>query len=327
MKCRGTSPKIVIDGHEVVLLESHSTEDDNANNEEIVYDTQPTENYHNHMVDHQYVAYDCNQTSQDAQLEDFTKKEMDVFDYIGIEIKNIQEQEDREKLLQKQNEMTEFESVQELDEADQIFDESCDEVKIENENEKFAIERVFNDANEDDELSNYVDVVNDSNFSCKLCPKIYQKKNITVKHLRSEHQIVLQNYNYDNSNRYRKPQKELDWRCQFCPRKYTSKRLVERHEKVHGPDGSRLHKCSCCLLYFPTLDEMETHQYSEHKDRLVCKVENCTKRFDHPEKLVSHTKYAHSNKKGSMKKYNFVCQLCGKSHVQFLKFHFLKILP
>lgn len=266
------------------------------------------------MVDHQYVAFECIQSSQDAQLEDYARKEMDVFDYIGIEIKNIQEQEEREKLLQMKSDASELETIQELHVEDQLYMEPCDEMKYEIEDETIVIERVFpnDDANEDEELNNYLEIVNESSYNCKLCPKIYQKKNISVKHLRSEHQIVLQNYNYDNSNRYRKPQKELDWKCRFCPRKYTSKRLVERHEKVHGPTGDLVHKCSCCLLYFHTVEEMESHQYSEHEDRLLCKVENCNKRFDHPEKLVSHTKYAHSSKKGSVKKYNFVCQLCGE---------------
>lgn len=293
--------------------------------EEIAHESQSTETFQKHMVDHQYVAYDCQQTSQDAQLEDYTRKEMDVFDYIGIEIKNIQEQEEREKLLQLKHEASEAEVVEEIH-VDEYFVESCDEIKYEIE-EEAIVEQVFlnDETNDEEELSSYVDIINGSSYNCKFCPKIYQKYNMTVKHLRSEHQIVLPNYNYDNSNRYRKPQKELDWKCQYCPRKYTSKRLVERHEKVHGPSGDLIHKCSCCLLYFHTLEEMESHQYSIHKDRLVCKVQTCSKRFDHPEKLVSHTKYAHSNKKASVKKYNFVCQLCGKLSCTYFCWNIIQI--
>jgi hypothetical protein len=162
-----------------------------------------------------------------------------------------------------------------------------------------------------EEFANYVSIVSNS-FHCQLCPKIYQKRNITVKHLRAEHNIVLASYNYDNANRYRKPQKELEWKCRFCPRRYTSKRVASRHENLHGAAGDLLHKCSCCSQHFRAAAEMKAHQNAEHEERLKCKVEGCGKRFDHPEKVVSHTKYAHKEGREVQKKYTFVCQLCGK---------------
>lgn len=309
---------MVVEAVEEILPETGKAEEENMI-EEIVYETQvldDPEPLQNHMTDHQYIAFDTNQASQDPHLEDYRKKEMDVFDYIGIEIKNIQEQEERDKQLQLQNESKEelpqeF-SIEEhffMDSDDIIEDETIDEAQA-----TFFVDDVYITTNEEctEELNHYVSIVNDSSFQCKMCPKIYQKLNITVKHLKTEHQIIMRNYNYDNSNRYRKPQKDLSWKCEFCPKKYTSKRLVERHQKVHGPAGELLHKCSCCALYFQTVIEMEAHQFSEHEDRLVCKAEDCDKRFDHPEKLVSHIKYAHSNRK-SLKKYSFVCQLCGES--------------
>ena len=318
VKCKGSSPKIIVKSIEEILPETVKA-DDQTVFEEIVYETQVVdvpETFQNHMADHQYIAFDNNQTSRDANLEDYTRKEMDVFDYV-FEIKNIQEQEEREKQLQIQNGMKKEQEI--LIEEDFFIDSEIIEDETIDENveeaETFFVEDISLKVKceYEEELQNYVDIVNDSNFQCKLCPKIYQKQNITVKHLKTEHQITLQNYNYDDSNRHRKPQKELNWKCQFCPKKYTSKRIVEKHEKAHGTKGDLLHKCTCCPLYFLTVIEMEAHQYSEHEDRLVCKVEDCNKRFDSPEKLLSHSKYAHMNRKASLKKYNFVCQLCGKS--------------
>lgn len=309
---------------------------DNYGPNEIIYESEALElpeNSHIHVSDHQYIAMD-----QTTQLEDYNKKEMDVFDYIGIEIKNIQEQEEREKLLQMKNGSSNVEMIddknQEIEHSEQNAEFEIRDLLVECEDESYLVESsvviddepteesstmvierlesIGEDCDEEEEFKIYIDTVGESSFSCKLCPKIYQKRHITIKHLKAEHCITLRHYNYDSSNRYRKPQKDLDWKCRFCARKYTSKRLAERHETVHGPNGDLLHKCSCCPLFFLTTEEMETHQHTEHEDKLYCKAENCNKKFDHPEKLVSHTKYAHSNKKASVRKYNFVCQLCGK---------------
>ena len=168
----------------------------------------------------------------------------------------------------------------------------------------------------DEELSNYVKVVNGS-YHCQLCPKIYQKKHITVKHLKVEHSLILQNYVYDHSNRYRKPHRNLNYKCRFCPRRYTSQRLVEKHETVHGPSGEFVYKCSVCPQYFKQQDEVEIHQVSEHESKLKCSFEGCGKQFDHPDKVANHFKYAHKNRKTTQKKYTFVCQLCGKIEKTF----------
>lgn len=269
-----------------------------------------------HIVDHQYVSLDLYQSTQ---LEDYSRKEMDVFDYIGIEIKNIQEQEERAKQLQLQNEATTDQPAS-VEVGEYLIEEVVDESFADQDDEPgiITIERIDeikvgkNDEKAGDELSAVVDIVNDSSFQCKLCPKMYQKKNITVMHLKTAHQIVLGNYNYGDHNRYRKPQKDLNFKCRFCPKLYTSRKFVDRHELLHGPSGDLIHKCCCCQLYFETEEKKDAHQFAQHNDKLVCKVENCDKRFDNPEKLVGHVRYAHS-KTVTVRKYNFVCQLCGKS--------------
>lgn len=292
-----------------------------------------------HLTDHQYMSFG-GQASQD---EDSERREMDVFDYIGFEIRNIEERE--KEMLGKGEIGVLDENKQEIDEefyigsGDVIAEENVEETIVIERIEDFEEEQLVEESiavddivqsesdNEDEEqleelkdqinqssddceeLMNYVNVINDS-FHCLLCPKIYQKKNITAKHLQREHKIFLTSYNYDNANRYRKPQKELEWKCQFCPKRYTSKRLSERHAQVHGPNGDLVFKCSCCPQYFKEFSEVQTHQSTEHEDRLTCG--NCKKQFDHPEKLVSHSRYAHKERKMLTKKYLFMCQLCGK---------------
>lgn len=296
-------------------VESKTTLKDNEpEGNSIVYPSEDiTDTYQQHIPDHQYTFVS---TSHDSQMEEYAKKEMDVFDYIGIEIRNIEE---REKEMQLRNEATIAEAAQEdfIDEnIEQLCNESNDVQEDEDiEEETIVIERVYSVNEEyfdEEEPNSFFEIVDGTSFHCNLCPKIYQKRNITMKHLKVEHGIVMENYNYDNSNRYRKPQKDLNWKCQFCPKRYTSKRLATRHETAHGPNGELTHKCSCCAIYFQTSEERDSHQFSTHEDRLICKIESCKKRYDNPEKLVSHTKYAHTDKKMSIKKYIFVCQLCGK---------------
>ncbi|KAG5667026.1 hypothetical protein PVAND_015028 [Polypedilum vanderplanki] len=280
--------------------------------------------------DHQYISILVeNSNQQESIIEDFSKKEMDVFDFIGIEIKNMQEQEERErqqKLLEEQEiqEQEQFmvisEEIQEENDDGEELIEYLDEheqqqEENEDESEEFIIDEQFETIpqKEETEEFEYLDTSTDGLFKCKLCPKIYQKKNISINHLKKEHKIVIKTFNYDITNRYRKPQKSPKWKCKFCPKKYISSKMVERHEKVHGKNGKLLFKCPCCAFYFSSFDEVENHQFEAHAERLVCDIEDCKKKFDHPDKLLSHKKYSHSNRKQTTKKYVFVCTLCGRN--------------
>ncbi|CRL04976.1 CLUMA_CG018193, isoform A [Clunio marinus] len=325
VKCKGDFPTVIINND----LQTTFSEQQNENVEEIIYDQEyqeASEMIVDPMTDHQYVSI---KTSLDMDIIE-EKKDLDVFDYIGYEIKNIEEKEREE---QQKKDAIDYDI--EIESKAEVFPETVEEfvqdfialnqdsysddhlnnevieddaIVIETYEEIFESEQLYD---EDSELAEYIEIVNASSFQCKFCPKIYQKKNITIKHLKTEHQIVIQNYNYDNTNRYRKPQKELMFKCFFCPKRYTSMRLMERHQKVHGPEGNLIHKCSCCVKYFETNEERNSHQINEHENRLKC--DECNKIFEQPDKLVSHMKYAHLGKKLSVKKYNFVCQLCGRN--------------
>lgn len=335
VKCeKGKNPKIVVDSSHISLerqeagTEVITHENDDFTITEIVQELNTNQQHNEPQIsaysDHQYIVIaENNQPIQDVQIiEDYTKKEMDVFDFIGIEIRNI-EQEERERKAQLERDepssSMEFEEI--IDEYDQDIIEDDDpsyeaiEENIEEfETENFiVVENEFENEHlhdEDTDIGQYFEIT-DENFKCKLCPKIYQKKNISIKHLKKEHQIVITTFNYDNANRYRRPQKNQTWKCQYCPKKYTSIKMAQRHEQVHGDNGQLIFKCSCCAIYFQTLEEVNEHQQTEHGDRLVCNVDKCLKKFDHPEKLISHKKYAHSENRSPHKKYTFVCIVCG----------------
>lgn len=321
MKCKGETPKTIVDFCGI----PENQADETLKAEVIIYDPQEVEEQDIdplQMTDHQYVSADNSQGSQDAQLTDFSKKEMDVFDYIGIEIKNIQEQERKQQL---ENEELVTEEIENIEVHEMTIEETeyynTTEI-IETEDSTFIVEQLEEvkvvdleeeQLKQEQEFREYVDVSDPKSFHCKLCPKIYQNRNITTKHLKNEHNIYLMNYNYDDSNRSRKPQKDLSFRCQFCPKRYTSSRLVSTHEVLHGPDGDLLHKCSCCPLYFASFEERDEHQYAEHNERLICSVTDCSKKFDHPEKLANHVKYAHEKTKTPKNRTHYVCELCGRN--------------
>lgn len=275
--------------------------------------------------DHQYVAGE----NGDQGLED--KKAMDVFEYINYEIRNIEQEEMEQKQqhevsiesypkqAENMSDEVNSEMYEEVFVSEEQLDENCMIEEIEhNENiingddELFEIVRQ-NDTDIDEELKNFIDLNhNDESFRCKLCPKIYQKLNITVKHLKSCHNIVFENYNYDDRNRYRKAQRPADFKCTFCPRRYTSRKLVDKHEEIHGENGNLIHKCPCCIVWLETYAELLKHQDELHLDRIQCDSIECMKKFDHPDKLASHKKYAHLKRK-VLRKYNYVCESCGRN--------------
>lgn len=305
VKCsKGKAPVIIVDSPIVQQDPDNQIITSDIQNDIILVQEEKQELPYN---DHQYIVIteSQNQTEADIQsMKDFTKKEMEVFNFMNFDMRNIQEQE---QFIETEQEMIVEELIDESGYLEDDYEgnyEAIDEIN--------ETENVISKSDDENEILQYLTIDNDQ-FQCKLCPKIYSKQNISIKHLKKEHKIVINSFNYDNANRYRKPQKNQIWKCKYCPKKYTSAKTVERHEKVHGKDGNLIHKCPCCSLYFHTIQEMENHQFESHADRLVCDVENCHKRFEHPERLLSHKKYSHSEKKYHPKKYLFVCTVCGRN--------------
>ncbi|XP_037045927.1 zinc finger protein 665-like [Bradysia coprophila] len=152
--------------------------------------------------------------------------------------------------------------------------------------------------------------MNTTLYRCELCPKMYILQGAYKTHLKTEHgmlKVPKVEETITKKSKVAKPEVV----CQYCHKKYTSSNLLEKHEKVHGENGTLIYKCSCCSMWFASTTECENHQNELHKDKLFCKP--CNKMFKEPDNLVAHNRYSHSNVPHSPKKYTFVCPNCGRN--------------
>ena len=162
-------------------------------------------------------------------------KEMKLYDYVNIEIKNIEDAEKAEATeIQHQNKVKfEIENVEYLR---QEVIEHVECYEDDNIDECIEFESHHDQSHENEEISEYKSYIEKilDKYHCKICPKAYLNLNISIKHLKSVHNILITNYNYEDANRSRKPLKPPKHKCNFCARKYTSLILLKKHESVHG---------------------------------------------------------------------------------------------
>lgn len=296
------SPIYIIEAPSEVVCEQKNIEQ----NETIIQTETPVHEdifYETEIIE----SIDTFQNFKQINPESIEVKEMKLYDYVNIEIKNMEDAEKaQEAEFQQQNKIKfeiEYISQEIIEHVECYEDDNIDEC-IENE--------TIHENEEILEYKSYIEKISDK-YHCKICPKAYLNLNISIKHLKSVHNILITNYNYEDANRSRKPLKSPKHKCKFCARKYTSLILLKKHEIVHGKNGDLIHKCVCCPSYFEDKTKLDNHQNAEHKDRLECL--ECKKKFNHPEKLVNHMKYKHqTEKKFKVKKYSFVCSVCGKLH-------------
>lgn len=160
-----------------------------------------------------------------------------------------------------------------------------------------------------DEISAHIDI-RGNQYLCKLCPKQYQKRKAAFNHIRSDHNVFEDRVMLEE--RKRKTKTETFFSCNICTKKFAYQNLWRNHLKLHGTDGKLIHKCNCCPVHFATLNDMQNHLFEEHIDELKCPVESCDKIFDSSMKLKKHVKFSHADNKKLVKKYEFVCEQCGK---------------
>lgn len=85
-----------------------------------------------------------------------------------------------------------------------------------------------------------------------------------------------------------------------------------------GIDGSLLHKCDCCSLYFKTTEERDEHTTTEHNEKIVCEI--CDKTFRSLKSLQWHNYALHKeredddNPEKPQRKAEFKCKYCGKAY-------------
>ena len=188
-------------------------------NEELFYETEIIQ------------SIDSFQNFKEINPELIEVKEMKLYDYVNIEIKNMEEAEKAQEVECQQQNKVKFD----IENVEYITQEIIEHVECyEDDNVDESIEYETNHENEEIlEYKSYIERISDK-YHCKICPKAYLNLNISIKHLKSVHNILITNYNYEDANRSRKPLKSPKHKCKFCARKYTSLILLKKHESVHG---------------------------------------------------------------------------------------------
>lgn len=157
----------------------------------------------------------------------------------------------------------------------------------------------------DKEKKNVTDkpTLNLSRHECNICDKTYHVRSRLLHH-------KIKHHGCTESEELLKRKKKEKYSCRYCTKKYSNGLSLSKHELLHGENGHLVHKCSCCQLFFATFEDAEKHQFETHRDKLVCK--HCGKTFKEPDSLSAHIRYAH-DKSISVKKYLYICPLCGKN--------------
>lgn len=84
-----------------------------------------------------------------------------------------------------------------------------------------------------------------------------------------------------------------------------------------GADGSLLHKCECCPIYFKTAEERDVHTAAEHNETFVC--EFCEKSFRSLKSLQWHNYLSHKDRVEKIniaKVAEFKCKYCDKKYLE-----------
>lgn len=124
----------------------------------------------------------------------------------------------------------------------------------------------------------------EANLKCKYCGKAYSLEAFYYKHVRAHG-------NWESISFY-----TLVW---FC---------VKHKQTTLGSDGSLVHKCECCPIYFKTKQERNEHTKTMHKHRVTCTI--CNKVYKNIDSLYSHRQLSHEKREKKVN--NYFCAKCGK---------------
>lgn len=146
-------------------------------------------------------------------------------------------------------------------------------------------------------------------YRCAHCPIQYVSPFMAGRHLENDHGIVLRELlktlRYD-----REFAGERKYACRYCNRLYVNEKSLEKHVLLHGPDGTLLHKCSCCPRHFETPEDVRRHAIDDHGGYLQCQI--CAKVFRKHCLLKKHVRQTHEGTQKT-RKYHYVCPKCGKA--------------
>jgi hypothetical protein len=270
-------------------------------------------------IDHQNQDIDFEYNDDNDQEEEEIPAEQEfetVYVEEYIEEEHLDDQIDFDFIIEKDDIQTEGDD-QEYEDEDEVYEEAEieemasdvhmseaieDEVIVVAKEEEIQANEEINDA-----LFPYMEL-RDGYYYCQQCPKDYSKRRSAINHIVTDHHVdrnnlVISDYK-ENPN--------ATYQCEICSRKFSYKKIRDNHQLLHGPDGNLMHKCNCCMLYFESHKEMESHLFAEHLKTLTCPFEECEKVFDYPHKVKKHVLFAHSNGKNYKQTVqDFSCEKCG----------------
>lgn len=158
-------------------------------------------------------------------------------------------------------------------------------------------------------LKENYNIVSGVDYQCNLCPVQHTSEYLIARHLERMHGIQLTKAVEMLHFIKKSACQDKLYRCKYCGRMYSNSARLKVHVRHHGPDGTLVHKCTCCSRYFETAEESRQHALATHRDRLECSI--CQKQFQDPDCLQGHIRYAHRGAK-EKRRLSFVCLRCGK---------------
>uniref|UniRef100_A0A182F1X9 C2H2-type domain-containing protein n=1 Tax=Anopheles albimanus TaxID=7167 RepID=A0A182F1X9_ANOAL len=158
-------------------------------------------------------------------------------------------------------------------------------------------------------LKENYNIVSGVDYQCNLCPVQHTSEYLIARHLERMHGIQLTKAVEMLHLMKKSACQDKLYRCKYCGRMYSNSARLKVHMRHHGPDGTLVHKCTCCSRYFVTAEESQQHALATHRDRLECSI--CQKQYQDPDCLQGHIRYAHGGAK-EKRRLSFVCLRCGK---------------
>ena len=152
---------------------------------------------------------------------------------------------------------------------------------------------------ESEELNDPLNIeLEDSNFKCKKCEKIFVSKIQLKKHIEITHQGIK---NHE---------------CEHCEKIFSLSENLKRHIKIVH-EGRKDYRCNDCEKFFANSTNLKTHMKNVHKGQRVVKCHHCEKSFCMSVNLKTHIKTVHEGRKDhiynySIRSYNHKCVHCEK---------------
>lgn len=156
------------------------------------------------------------------------------------------------------------------------------------------------------------------NYQCLFCSTTFRRQDHLKRHITSVHTSDL---------------KILLLKCPVCDEEFPRRDLVLKHLKKKHEDAQSF-ECRICLYKTASLDDLETHNNSNHNLQKKHKCSYCKKPFKRRDHMLRHIKTLHLNQYTvcpiccqHFKRKDHVVRHCREKHsVEFLNGKIVKLL-